>query len=287
MLIWDNYFLQPITNQRIWVSHTRSSEKHVDQKQRATSAGLLPCRFCTTSMPSSRVPTVNSGKSGKGLFPLSLSLEHLAHELNSLLDGSIRSLGLAQRALEDETGDSIATRLDTAQQALQAMSNLLESAMRKPGSGINILRSNRLLEAEISAALEALKPLAQEHNIIFTLNFSEISPNPVAGLLAPVIANGLRNAVESIANKRQKGGRVDVSVNLIQDQLNICITDNGVGLDDEKQSDGTATTSHGIGLELCRALVTSLDGKLSLTNTPDHDGAQLSIHVPLRSLEIA
>ena len=238
-------------------------------------------------MPSSRVPTINPGKSGKGPFPLSLTLEHLAHELNSLLDGSIRSLGLAQKALEDKTEDSISTRLDTAQQALRAMSNLLERAMRTSGTGIDILSSNRLLGAEIRAALEALKPLAQEHNIIFTLNFSENSPDPVAGLLAPVIANGLRNAVESIANKRQKGGRVDISVDSVQDQLHICITDNGVGLDDGKQSDGTATTSHGIGLELCRALVTSLDGKLSLTNTPDHEGAQLSIHVPLRSLEIA
>ncbi len=238
-------------------------------------------------MTSSRVPTINPGKSGKGPSPLSLSLEHLAHELNSLLDGSLRSLDLARKALESETIDSISDRLDTAQQALRAMSNLLERALKQPKSGIDILRSNRRLEDEIKAALEALEPFAQEHNIIFTLNFSENSPNPVAGLLAPVIANGLRNAIESIANRRLKGGRVDISVNLIQDQLHICITDNGVGLDEGKQSDSTATTNHGIGLELCRALVASLDGKLSLTNTPDHDGAQLSIHVPLRSLEIA
>ena len=89
-------------------------------------------------MPSSRVPTFISDTSGKGSFLLSLSLEQLAHELNSLLEGSLRSLDLAQDALERETTDSISTRLGTAQQALRAMSNLLEKAMQKPWSGIEI-----------------------------------------------------------------------------------------------------------------------------------------------------
>lgn len=238
-------------------------------------------------MPSSRVPTIIPGKSGKGPFPLSLTLEQLAHELNSLLDGSLRSLELTRNALECETTDSIFTRLDSTQQALRAMSNLLERAMQKPGSGIDIIRSPRLLKDEFKAVLEALQPFAQEYGIIFTLNFSEDSPDPVSGLLAPVIANGLRNAIEAIAIKPQKGGRVDISVSLVQDHLHICISDNGVGLDVRKKSDGTATTSHGIGLELCRSIITSLDGKLSLTNSPDNDGAQLTIQVPLRSLEIA
>lgn len=238
-------------------------------------------------MPSSRVPTIIPGKSGKGPFPQSLSLEHLAHELNSLLDGSLRSLELARNALECETTDSISARLDTAHQAMRAMSNLLEKAMQQPGSGIDILRSRRLLEDEIKAALESLQPFAQEHDIIFTLNFSENSPDPVSGLLAPVIANGLRNAIEAIAIKQQKGGRVDISVSLVRDHLHICISDNGVGLDVRKKSDGTAFTSHGIGLELCRSIITRLDGKLSLTNSPDHDGARLTIQVPLRSLENA
>ena len=167
------------------------------------------------------------------------------------------------------------------------MSNLLERAMQKPGSGIDIIRSPRLLKDEFKVVLETLQPFAQENGIIFTLNYSEDSPDPVSGLLAPVIANGLRNAIEAIAIKSQKGGRVDISVSLVQDHLHICISDNGVGLDVRKKSDGTATTSHGIGLELCRSIITSLDGKLSLTNSPDNDGAQLTIQVPLRSLEIA
>ena len=145
-----------------------------------------------------------------------------------------------------------------------------------------------LIPNEIKAALEAFKPLAREHGIIFTLNFSENSPDPVSGLLAPVIANGLRNAVEAIVIKEQEGGRVDISVNLAGDHLHIRISDNGVGLKPGEQS-GTSTprttlTSHGIGLELCHRLITSLEGKLTLTTIPDHDGAQLTIEVPLRSL---
>lgn len=238
-------------------------------------------------MPSSRVPTILRGKSGKGQFPLSLSLAQLAHELNSLLDGSSRSLELARNALKNESTDSISTRLDATQQALRAMSNLLERAMQKPGSGMDILHSCRLLEDDIKAILEAHQPFAQEHGIIFTLNISQNSPNPVSGLLAPVIANGLRNAIKAIAIKQQNGGRIDISVSLVQDHLHICLSDNGVGLDVRKNSDLTAIPSHGIGLELCRSIITSLDGKLSLTNSPDHDGAQLTIQVPLRSLENA
>lgn len=244
-------------------------------------------------MPSTRVSTTIPVRSGKGSSPQSLSLEHLAHELNSLLDGSLRSLALARDALESETSVSIAARLETAHQALRAMSDLLERAMQKPESGLDILGSHRLLGDEIKAALEALKPFAQENDIIFTLNFSENSPDPVSGLLAPVIANGLRNAVEAIAIRPQQGGRVDISVNLEQDNLHIRISDNGVGLNSGKHSGDTTPTppsppaSHGIGLELCRNIITSLGGKLSLTNKPDTEGAQLIIEVPLRSLDNA
>ena len=203
----------------------------------------------------------------------------------------MRSLVLARNALESEATVRIAARLETAHQALKDMSDLLERAMQTPGSGIDIFRSRRPLGDEIKAILEALKPFAQEYDIIFTLNYSENSPDPVSGLLAPVIANGLRNAVEAIAIKSQQGGRVDISVKLEHDNLHIRISDNGVGLNSGKHSGDiprhTPPTSHGIGLDLSRSIITSLGGKLSLTNTPDNDGAQLIIEVPLRSLDNA
>ena len=62
-----------------------------------------------------------------------ISVGQLAHELNSLLDGSLRTLGLALRQLEPVPGDrrsddAVVTRLQTARDAMWQMAELLERA---------------------------------------------------------------------------------------------------------------------------------------------------------------
>ena len=218
-----------------------------------------------------------------------ISVGQLAHELNSLLDGSLRTLGLALRQLEPAPGDrrsadAVVTRLQTARDAMWQMAELLERAMRDGGASSQVLYRARPLGVEIPRILALVGPLAESHDVAVRAEIGPEAGELHIGPLGAVLLNGLRNAVQACVRGGQDPKRVELTAGVEQRHLVIRISDTGPGeVSGEHRDDKAWPAGHGLGLGLCRQVVSELGGRLELVPGPA-GGAVLRVEVPLRSL---
>jgi signal transduction histidine kinase len=242
----------------------------------------------------SSATTVVSRPSGSP--PSDLNPAQLAHELNSLLDGSIRWLDLASDSLSSrlELGsstdqilvDQTLQKLRHAEGGLRDMARLLERAMTQPHPDLHIFDDDAPLAQQIGKIIEHLQPLASHHNVKVRLEIGLAAGRVRSASLGQIVLNGVRNAIESCSTVHRQPNHVDVSASInSHDELILIISDGGRGLIDH---DGTSRAAkpngHGIGLDLCRKLVTEMNGHLELTNLPGAVGAMLRIMVPVRNM---
>lgn len=243
-----------------------------------------------------------AGQPGAGRDPTSPSaarsgadadkLTAFAHELGNLLDGSLRCLGLAQRALPTgeshpdprHTDPSDARRqLQTLRLALERMSELVDAAMRA-GTGSAMGGGNAIPPAPVELgealfhAVDVLAPLAAEHAVAIRARVSNGLAGIPAGPLYGVMVNAITNAIEAIALCRadnHQPGSIDVAAEWIDDgRIRITVTDDGVGPPDDSRlfthGFSTKPSGAGLGLALAAAIVRQLpDGEISLTPRPD------------------
>ncbi len=219
----------------------------------------------------------------------------LAHELGNILDGSLRSLGLAERALPDanqiagETPDEARRRLDIVRQSLHRMAEIVDAAMRAAGnatSGINLPAAPVELGEAIFHAVDVLTPAAGEHGVTINTVVSNGLSGVPAGTLYPVIVNGLSNAIDAVANGVRESdtgpaGTVEISAGWTEDgSVKITIRDDGVGLPNATTETifrfGFSTKDHGmgVGLAVARAIVEELpEGTIRLYSRADRASA--------------
>lgn len=236
-------------------------------------------------------------------------LDHLAvltHEMNNLLDGSLRTLELARRALDrsaaDESGGTLGEalrRVETVQRSLERMADLVAASMRPAVSSIGswLLGPSApiTLGEAIRHASEVLRPLAEERGVSVELCVDDRAAGLAAGPIYPVVLNALHNAMDSIeratlmenraGRARAGGGRgaVRVSARVDSDERGprvvIEVCDDGEGLASMTPSSrffehGFTTKSGGagIGLALSRSVVRGLGGVIELAPRPERLG---------------
>jgi signal transduction histidine kinase len=217
----------------------------------------------------------------------------LTHELNNLLDGSLRCLGLARRSLmglpTHATEVHAARRqLDTVYGALERMADLVNAAMRGTSSvvGSPALSPKRVISLGEAAthAWDVVFPEAQEIGVSMQMDLApDVAPLPI-GPLYSVLLNGLRNALESIALAQRASppplaGRIEIvgrrrplgSRRGAFDLVELDIRDDGAGLnilEDPSRafSFGYSTKPGGlgVGLALAREVVTETGGTVEL-----------------------
>ena len=207
-----------------------------------------------------------------------LTLRHLAHELNSLLDGSMRNIRLAHRALnaiEGEVPDAD-RHLRAAQDALDDVAAVLRRALTAPTGPARLLEMGRTVGVEVDRVLAALLPAAAERSVDLSMTVSPAAAVRPAGPLGAVLANGLRNAIQACGRVDSGERRVEGSIAIRRERLLIVIRDTGPGLG----AAGEPPVGHGLGLGVCRAIVAELGGVMSLATAPDGRGAVLEIEVP-------
>jgi signal transduction histidine kinase len=260
-----------------------ASENRVAKSQRRLQTPVRivdqPCAMHTFK------PRHDGGRNGADAG--ALSVREIAHELNSLLDGSMRSIRLAERALSSETvGETreALRRLHAAQQAMGDLARVLGRVMTDEVSGVELLRTDRTLGEDAERVVAALRPVADRSGVTLTLVVHPDVADMPSGPLAAILTNGVRNAIEACA----AGGairRVEASVapDDATGGLTIHITDTGPGLPGEIDP-GRRPGGHGLGLAVCRTLVSELGGVLTLSNVPFGRGAVLRIDLPRTDL---
>jgi C4-dicarboxylate-specific signal transduction histidine kinase len=219
-----------------------------------------------------------------------MSVGQLAHELNSLLDGSLRTLGLALRQLEPALGDqgsaeAVVNRLQTARDAMWQMAELLERAMRCGGATSQVLSRARLLGEELPRILALVQPFADAHDVAVKAEIGPEARELPIGPLGAVLLNGLRNAVQACVRGGKEPMRVELSADVEERRLAVRISDTGPGqarcrTTGEEPRPGR----HGLGLGLCRQVVSELGGQMELVPGAGGRGTVLRVDVPARSL---
>lgn len=224
-------------------------------------------------------------------------LTALTHDLANLLDGSMRCLGLARRALGRELAvvgaeevEETRRQVDTVYGALERMADLIQAAMRGSASvaGSPSIAASRpiTLQEAIAHAARMVAPEAQGLRVRIDVSFADELAAVPAGPMYTVILNGLRNALESIGrlpeSARRDGGRVEVlamarnSPKAGRRFLVIEVLDDGAGIRSAAQGarafrigSSSKPGGLGVGLALAREVAREVAGTIELRPRPD------------------
>ncbi|MCU1290789.1 MAG: domain S-box [Acidobacteria bacterium] len=153
------------------------------------------------------------------------------------------------------------------------------------------------LEIVISAAVETVRPAAEAKNIALDAVFS--APNRfVSGdydRLQQVVWNLLSNAIKFTP----PGGRVEIDLRNIEEQIEISVSDTGKGINPDflpfvfdrfRQADGSITRNYtglGLGLAIVRHLVELHGGTVGVESAGEGKGSTFSVKLPLLSAQTA
>ena len=233
----------------------------------------------------------------------------LAHELNNLLDGSLRHVGMVMRELKELDADEatqtqLTQRLRTADQSMHQMADVIERYANAPtpapgnphaedtsaASSADVFQARGTLLDVLTHAVNVYGPTIQDAEIELTTRLDAAVADLPAGPVYTVLANAINNAVQAIqrCDDSDLDHRIEVSMTPTDRDVVVKITDTGVGLDPVlfDQRGGfrfgvtTRRNGHGIGLDLCRRIAEDLRGQLQLSANPAGRGTQLTLQYP-------
>ena len=110
----------------------------------------------------------------------------------------------------------------------------------------------------------------------------------VADHVVQVLMNLLINAADALENVAERPAQITIATTMQNDAIQLCVQDNGCGISPEtidKVFDERFTTKppgrgSGLGLALCRALITSSGGEITLRSEPNV-GTTVVVSLPL------
>ncbi|MGD1916732.1 MAG: ATP-binding protein [Phycisphaerales bacterium] len=237
-----------------------------------------------------------------GMVPVADKLTSLAHDLNNLLDGSMRQLAMARQSLDAELSAAAAVELDdvrrnvtTAYQAMERMCDILHASLSGapggPGSP-TVARGKPISLAEAAEhALAVVQPMASEALVRLDSRLEPSVYEVSAGPVYPLILNGLRNAIESVA-RAGSGGEVSLELSVEHDEdegplVTLQIRDTGTGIDETSPASKlfepgvtSKPKGFGLGLAICAEVARDMGGSIELTPRRE-GGAVLRARYPV------
>jgi two-component system sensor histidine kinase DctS len=218
----------------------------------------------------------------------------LAHELNQPLAAiaSYNAGVLNQIRAGDFSRDELAAALDKlgqqAQRAGQVIRRIYEFVRRSEPR-----RENCDFRTIVDNAVELLEPDARQHGIRIERDIAATLP-PIAGdavLLGQVLVNLLRNGIEAMAMTSTEQRILNLTVAAGYDDnggIHLTLCDHGHGIPEAMAERlfepffSTKSEGMGMGLNICRSIVESHQGRLWFTANP---GGGTCFHLQLRGAD--
>jgi len=216
----------------------------------------------------------------------------LSHELRTPLNAMLGWTRMLQTGKLDE--EAMARAVETIHRNVQLQARLIEDML-----DVSRIISGKLrLDAQptdptmiVNAAVDTLRPAADAKNIRLqvVMDFGAVVVLGDPGRLQQVIWNLLSNSIKFTP----KGGKVQVQLERVNSHVEITVSDNGPGIDEDflphvferfKQADSTSARVHGglgLGLAIVRHLVELHGGTVEAGNRADSPGAVFTVKLPL------
>lgn len=156
------------------------------------------------------------------------------------------------------------------------LQNLLDWSRSRTGT-LTVSPTNTELNQLIKNALGILNSLAEQKKIQITHDYSEELKIYADPLMVEVI---LRNLINNAIKFTPQNGKIKITAQQVQNEVKICITDNGVGISDEdvqnlfrieskvKRRGTNNEDGSGLGLILCKEFVDKNKGVIWAESTP-------------------
>jgi signal transduction histidine kinase/ActR/RegA family two-component response regulator len=216
----------------------------------------------------------------------------VSHELRNPLSAI---LGWTRLLTQRQLPPEVAKPLATIERNARAQARLIEDVLDVSRIISGKLRLD-LAEASIvhavNDAAETVRPMAEAKSIELTTAVEPgISVHADQVRLQQIIGNLLSNAVKFTPAR----GRVSLDAKLVGSRLQICVTDNGSGIDPKllseifepfRQEDATTTRRHGglgLGLAIVARLAEAHGGSVRAESAGRGAGATFIVELPARS----
>ncbi|TWF58272.1 PAS domain-containing sensor histidine kinase [Neorhizobium alkalisoli] len=212
----------------------------------------------------------------------------IAHEVNQPLSATMTFVQAAQRWLARDVPD-----LGEAKAALQHATSSIEQAA-------NVIKRVRMLlgkaksdtgavaiDAAIMDAVRLKQSDLTDSNVDLMLRLNATT-GIITGdrtLLLQTFLNVIANAAQAMEATAPQSRSLVIQTEILDDILAVRFLDTGPGLDQPgdnlfKPFHTTKPTGMGLGLAMCRSIVTAHDGTISIGNRDDMPGAIVEIRLP-------
>lgn len=151
------------------------------------------------------------------------------------------------------------------------------------------------LRAVIAAAIDSVRPAAEKKNVGINTDVDSAGRAVVSGdadKLQQVIWNLLSNAIKFTP----KGGRINVRLRQVESDLEIAVSDSGVGIDTEflpyvferfRHADSSTLRAHGglgLGLAIVRHLAEAHGGSVNAYSEGVGKGSTFTVRIPISAV---
>ncbi len=223
-----------------------------------------------------------------GLAAVGRLAARVAHELNNPLDGSLRYINLARRAIDVGQTEKIDEYLGKSSAGMKRMAEII-SDLLEFSRGTPDAQDDRNVNWIVEESIHMLREPADTNEVIIAACLSDEDRMPSVGgtRLLQVCGNIIRNAIDAMPD----GGRLTITSGIVNDNIIIRFEDTGTGLPEntdqifkpfhttKKVGKGT-----GLGLAICREYVEQLGGTISAANNSS-GGATFIVEIPMHSPE--
>lgn len=223
-------------------------------------------------------------------------LRAISHDLRTPLtsiSGNASVLMSNSGALDEAKKQEIYGFIYNDAEWLMNLTENLLSITRIDNGTMQLHISTELVEEVFQEAISHLDRKASEHTITTHMDDDLLMAKMDARLIVQVIINILNNAIKYTP----KGSHVDLTATRQGDSVLISIADDGPGISDDAKvhlfdmfytaENGKADSRRGLGLglSLCKSIVTAHDGTISVSDNKPH-GAVFSFTLPVAEVDI-
>ena len=216
----------------------------------------------------------------------------IGHDLRGPLGNIKMTLDLLSKGLFEHNSDDYKETMLTLVQSSEEVSELLENLLGWAHSQSGILKyhpEDIVIDKLIESTFFMFKGNLTHKNISFEPNVQEnLNINTDAYMLKMILKNVISNAIKFT----NEGGSIKVNAEAINGDINITISDNGVGIPsedipklfDEKKHLSTYGTNgeagSGLGLKVANSFAVRMDGKINIESKPGA-GCKISLKLPV------